>query len=285
MSWLLAAAIIKETMNDTSSSSGHAILSDEHDNNQQQNHTTVEIAPQQVSPLAPPPMPSEPNLPYIDLLQENHREDYINVAVPLYEAAIKGDWKAAKHILHKNPHLIRFAITESYETMLHVAAAAENTKAVQELVKNLVQLMKKEDLELQDDNYNTALGQAAKAGNTEIAMLLVEKNPELTEIPGAEYGMPLYMAALFEKPTMVRYLYGISRRMSGPYWVDTNRGWVLLKCVEAEIFDVAIKIVTECPDLMDEKSLVTDVLLAMARNTQAFERSRPVDEDSFINTS
>ncbi|KAI3821754.1 hypothetical protein L1987_09326 [Smallanthus sonchifolius] len=232
----------------------------------------VQIPPQPVSPSALP----EPKFPYVDLLLEDRRKEYVEVGVPLYEAAIKGDWKAAKPILDNHPDLIRFAITENSETLLHVAASAESTKAVQEFVINLLNMMDEKDLELQNDNYNTALGLAAKAGNIETAKLLVKKNQSLIEIPGSKYGMPLYMAALYAKPDMVRYLYDISRSMSGPYWYGKNRGWVLLKCVDAEIFDVAIKIVRERPELMVNKLLVTDVLLALARNTQAFERSRPV---------
>lgn len=50
------------------------------------------------------------------------REDYIKVGVPLYEAAIKGDWKTTEAILDKDLKLVRFSITENHETALHVAA-------------------------------------------------------------------------------------------------------------------------------------------------------------------
>ena len=35
---------------------------------------------------------------------------------------------------------------------------------------------------------------------------------------------------------MVRYLYDSSKKMMGDYWTYENRGWVLQKWVEAEIF-------------------------------------------------
>ncbi|XP_035846465.1 uncharacterized protein LOC110941093 isoform X5 [Helianthus annuus] len=117
-----------------------------------------------------------------------------------------------------------------------LTASAESTNAVVEFVTKLVQLMKSEDLELQNKNYKTALSLAAAAGNVKTAMIMVKKNPRLPEIPGINGTMPLYMAALFEKPLMVRYLYGISNEMEGNCWSDDNRGWVLLKCVEADIF-------------------------------------------------
>ncbi|KAJ0570379.1 putative ankyrin repeat-containing domain superfamily [Helianthus annuus] len=131
---------------------------------------------------------------------EGRREKYIKSGVPLYEAAIRGDWKAAKPILDREPYLIRFAITENYDTLLHIAASAESTNAVVEFVTKLVQLMKSEDLELQNKNYNNALSlaaaaaAAAAAGNVKTAMIMVTKNPRLPEIPGINRTMPLYMA-------------------------------------------------------------------------------------------
>ncbi|KAJ0789348.1 putative ankyrin repeat-containing domain-containing protein [Helianthus annuus] len=230
----------------------------------QQNDTIVQI-------ISPP----GPNLPRSDLL-DGPREDYIKIGAPLYEAAIKGDWKAAKPILDKHPNVIRFAITENYDTLLHIAASAESTKAVEEFVTNLVTLMDKNDLELQNKNYNTALSLAAAAGNVKTATIMVKKNPAVTEIPGNNRVMPLYMAALFEKPLMVRYLYGISNKMGGDYWSTDNRGWVLQKCVEADIFDVAIKIVDDRPELITVwKGLLSDILITLAQKTDAFEGTKP----------
>ncbi|KAI3821760.1 hypothetical protein L1987_09332 [Smallanthus sonchifolius] len=263
-------------MNNSSTGSGPAIplvpvLHNHHQQQQQQqNYTIVPIVP----PPLPPPMPPPLNLPRSDLL-EGRREDYIKLGVPLYEAAIKGDWKAAKRILDTQPDLIRSAITENYETLLHVAASAESTKAVEEFVINLVHLMEKNDLELQNKNYNTALSLAAAAGNVKTAMIMVKKNPVVIEIPGNNRTMPLYMAALFAKPEMVRYLYRLSKKMSGDFWSHDNRGWVLQKCVEADIFDVALKIVNDCPELTAKKGLLTDVLLALAQKTRAFKEIKP----------
>ncbi|KAF5806093.1 putative ankyrin repeat-containing domain, PGG domain, ankyrin repeat-containing domain superfamily [Helianthus annuus] len=259
-------------MNNTGAASGPAIQlvppinHNHHHHHHQQQHTIVPI----VTPPAPPPAPPPPNLPRSDLLNGS-RVDYIKIGVPLYEAAIKGDWKAAKPILDKRPDVIRSAITENYETLLHVAASAESTKAVEEFVANLVPLMDKKDLELQNKNYNTALSLAAAAGNVKTAKIMVDKNPAVAEIPGNNRTMPLYMAALFAKPEMARYLYGISKKMGGDYWSHDNRGWVLQKCVESDIFDVALKIVADRPELLVKKGLLTDVLLALAQKPKALK--------------
>ncbi|XP_076916389.1 uncharacterized protein LOC143576084, partial [Bidens hawaiensis] len=204
----------------------------------------------------------------------NSREEYINVGIPLYEAALKGDWKAAEPILKNWPALVGFAITENHETVLHIAASAKSTMAV-EFVKNLVEFMKRDDLEVQNKSYDSALSLAAVAGNIEIAKTMLEKNPGLIDIPNKQGLMPLYMAALFAYPEMVRHLYGISKKMAGDFWTVTNRGWVLQKCVESEIFDVAIKIVNEIPNVLENKVLVRDILLALAGKTKAFEGEKP----------
>ena len=96
--------------------------------------------------------------------------------------------------------------------------------------------MEKEDLELQNQNGQTALCLAAMAGNVKIAMILVKKNNALLDIPDSRGMMPLYMAALFGKHDMVKYLYHNSQKMTGDFWTYHNRVCVLVKCVEANLF-------------------------------------------------
>ncbi|KAJ0803977.1 hypothetical protein HanLR1_Chr00c1552g0809361 [Helianthus annuus] len=131
---------------------------------------------------------------------------------------------------------------------------------------------------------------------------MIKKNPALTEIPGNNRTMPLYMAALFAKPDMVRHLYGISNKMGGDYWSTDNRGWVLqnvlkeISLVSSSSYfflhsftgficqinvtvnssvDVAIQIVNDCPELCAKKGpLLTDVLLALAQKPKAFKRTK-----------
>nr|GEW75806.1 ankyrin repeat-containing protein [Tanacetum cinerariifolium] len=238
------------------------------------NHTVVSIGPSPTQPPTPPQAPPPLNLPLQDLFQGS-RENYVKYGVPLYEASIKGDWKTAEAILNKKPELIRSAITENGETPLHIAASAESTKDVEEFVENLVNLMDKKDLELQNKNYNTALSLAAAAGNVKTAQSMVKKNEIVLELPGNNNTMPLYMAALFARSDMVRYLYENSKKMVGDFWTHENRGWVLQKCVEADIFDVALKIVEDCPELTAKKGLLTDVLYLLAQKPKAFKGVKP----------
>ncbi|PWA40442.1 ankyrin repeat-containing domain, PGG domain protein [Artemisia annua] len=228
----------------------------------QQDHVIVDIPPR-------PPLPRrQPNLPCLDLLQEGNRDKYIEFGIPLYEASINADWKAAKEILRKKPGLIRSSITENGETALHVAVSARRTKRVAEFVQNLVGEMERADLELQNKSYNTALCLAAAAGNLEMVDIMVKKNDTLLTIPGSEGMMPLYMASLFGEHDVAKYLYKKSKRLRDNGWNDTNRAWLLQKCVEGDMFDIALKIVKEYPKLATSSD--GNVLRILAKKPDAF---------------
>ncbi|KAM0064903.1 hypothetical protein Hdeb2414_s0003g00108481 [Helianthus debilis subsp. tardiflorus] len=108
-------------------------------------------------PPSPPPPPRQLKLAHSDLITGS-REQYLEIGVPLYEASIKCDWKAAKAIFDKYSEmgLEKYSITENGETSLHVAASAKGPNDVEKFVKNLVGKMQNEDLELQNKNHNTA---------------------------------------------------------------------------------------------------------------------------------
>ncbi|KAI3781505.1 hypothetical protein L2E82_11522 [Cichorium intybus] len=213
-----------------------------------------------------PPTPQPLILPRSDLLV-GRREDYNEICVPTYKATITGDWKAAKIILDNQPELVRFSITESYDTVLHIAVMGKSYW----FVEYLVSLMDKEDLELQNNKGQTALCLAAIAGDVKIASILVNKNKALMDIPDSRGMMPLYLAALFGKHDMVTYLYRNSQKMTGDFWTYQNRCCVLVKCVEANLFDVALQIVKDRPEL----AINGNVLGLLARKPYAFDATTP----------
>ncbi|PWA89817.1 ankyrin repeat-containing domain, PGG domain protein [Artemisia annua] len=202
-----------------------------------------------------------------------NRETYLKIGVPLYEASIKCDWNAAKAILdeHQDIELVRCSVTENGETALHIAASANGPNKVEEFVKNLVDKMEPEDLELVNKNNNTALYLAAAAGNTATVKIMVEKNSDLLIIPGgAERNMmPLYAAAMFGHYEVVKYLYDKSDEL-GDGWTDETRGWFLEKCVESDMFDIAIAIVKKHLTLGRNSS----ILGLLARKPKAFHEKK-----------
>ncbi|KAJ0564322.1 putative ankyrin repeat-containing domain-containing protein [Helianthus annuus] len=126
--------------------------------------------------------------------------------------------------------------------------------------------MQTADLELQNKSYNTTLYLAAAAGNIKAVKIMVEKNKALLTIAGGNRKMmPLYVATLYGNEDVVKYMYNHSNNLRDGGWMPLNRGWLLLKCVENDMFDVALKIVTTYPDLG-----TGSILEVLARKPEAF---------------
>ncbi|GJX86912.1 ankyrin repeat-containing protein [Tanacetum coccineum] len=156
------------------------------------------------------------------------------ICVPL-DASINGDRETAKIIIGNHPEVVRCSISENCDTALHIAASTKTTYLVERYVKNLVMLMTREDLELQNKSGNTALCLAAVTGNIKSAMAMVNKNWDLLDIACSCKMLPLYLASLFGQSEMVHYLYNF-KGMTTEAWTNQYRGWVLEKCVDANIF-------------------------------------------------
>ncbi|XP_076881861.1 protein ACCELERATED CELL DEATH 6-like [Bidens hawaiensis] len=195
------------------------------------------------------------------------REEYLSICVPLYEASIKGNWAAAENIIRQHQEVKRCSITGNNETALHIAASAKSTNLIEDFVSKLVLLMEPEELKLKNESGNTALCLAAAGGTVSIARILVSRCEDLLNIPGSLGMLPLYIASLCGKYDMVDYLYQNSNNMTGAFWTEKNSGWVLMRCVEAEFFDIAVRIVKNRPEL----AINGDVLRALAKKTNAFE--------------
>ncbi|GJW76847.1 ankyrin repeat-containing protein [Tanacetum coccineum] len=200
-------------------------------------------------------------------LRLSRTESYFDICVPLYQASISGDWRTAKDILDTRPELVRYAIAEGNDTALHVVASAEETKLTKRFVKNLVNMMTKEDLEIQNKNDETALCLAATAGNIKMVEIMLKKNPGLLTIEGSRGMLPLYMSALQGRHNTVKYLYAASKTVSSRFWTDEKWGWMLLGCVECDFYDVALQIVKDHPELSTDMSIGV-----LARKSDAFKR-------------
>ncbi|VYS68373.1 unnamed protein product [Arabidopsis thaliana] len=127
--------------------------------------------------------------------------------VQLYQAALKGDWKAANGIIIEQKDIIYQKITSKSETVLHIAVAAKH----EGFVRNLLGSLESNDLALRNVDGNTALCFAAASGVVEIAKMLIEKNKDLPMIRGGGETTPIHMAALFGHGEMVKYLYKNTR--------------------------------------------------------------------------
>ncbi|KAK1355034.1 Ankyrin repeat-containing protein [Heracleum sosnowskyi] len=241
----------------------------------QQHHSiNINTQPHPPHPVSPSPVTSQhqrpgPSLPSAVYLYEEQRENYLDICLPLYEAALKGDWQAAQGIIGRYPEVINVSITKNYETALHIASSTKHTHFVEELVK----LMEPEDLELQNKNWNTALCLAAAAGTVKIAKIMVTKKPILLQKRGNNNMSPLLMAALFGHKDMVSYLYSKTNNMRGDDWTATDRIMLLHACISANLYDVALELLQYHKK---ELALETDknALHVLARNPSVFEGAR-----------
>jgi ankyrin repeat protein len=127
---------------------------------------------------------------------------------PLLQAAIKGDWPAAKAFLEKCPHYVRAPISKEQATALHIAAAAQHTTFITKLLKSIVSTP--EDLELKTTYGFTALHSTAQSGNVRIAEQLVEMNNKLLSIQDVNEDTPLIVAAYQGHTNMVSYLFAMT---------------------------------------------------------------------------
>ncbi|XP_047336564.1 ankyrin repeat-containing protein ITN1-like [Impatiens glandulifera] len=171
-----------------------------------------------------------------------NRFEHLAMCVPLYQAALRGDWGLAKSIFDKHPSAFLYGITVGEETVLHIAAAAKHV----EFVKKLVDLIGVEDLTLQNKYGNTALCFAAASGVVKIAEIMVKMNPKLPMIPGSQNMVPLHLAALLGHRSMSYYLYDVTKF---EHLERDEQVELLSATISTGIYDLALRILKKDPSL------------------------------------
>ncbi|KAI4332607.1 hypothetical protein L6164_017502 [Bauhinia variegata] len=129
------------------------------------------------------------------------------------------------------------AITNGWKTILHVAAGTDHVHFIEELVK----LMRKDELELQDYNGNTALFCTATTGNLQIAELLISKNESLPTVRGKESIFPVQLAALQGQSGMAWCLC----EKTFPMFEDVDWNKLFVACIKNGIYGATQTIVLE----------------------------------------
>ncbi|XP_010694923.1 ankyrin repeat-containing protein NPR4 isoform X4 [Beta vulgaris subsp. vulgaris] len=156
--------------------------------------------------------------------------------LPLYKAALGGQWKVARKFIADDPKSLIAKITIASETALHIAVSTGKNL---DFVEKLVRRMSPEELALTDQNGETALSMAAIVGNTEAAELLVSKNPDLPNI-ASKSGFPLHWAAQYGQKPMLLYLLDITRKDMDPSPFSGESGVkLLISIITAEFYDLA----------------------------------------------
>ncbi|KAK6243350.1 hypothetical protein QUC31_009759, partial [Theobroma cacao] len=143
-------------------------------------------------PFAPAVTPSE---------EERTRYNYYR---PLYLAALEGNWEAADGYFRDNvPDAFFAQISCTGMNALLVASCNGHTK----FVEMLVERMPEKALEMPGPGGYTALHHAAIGGNLKMAIALIRRNPQLTQITDNGGKTPLLLAvSIFPEHKLVAYL-------------------------------------------------------------------------------
>ncbi|KAK1415639.1 hypothetical protein QVD17_31424 [Tagetes erecta] len=196
-------------------------------------------------------------------------EDHVKFVAPLYEASIRGDWETAKNLFTKRRDLVRCSLDDNLSTPLHVAVASRLCTVKSNFVKNLVNMMTNEELEIKNAYSCTAFWIAAASNNKHAVVIMMKKNSNLMNIRSSKDILPTTISARRWDQDLARYLYDCSQKMGSDHrW--TYRDWdlTLLYCLESYNYDLALKILEDYPELARNVSLL-DVL---ARDSYGFER-------------
>lgn len=179
--------------------------------------------------------------------EENKAEKDINFYLPLYKAAIRGNWEIARRFFDLNPDAITATITKNLETVLHVSVGRiETIKFVDELIR----LMPTDTLSQRNKFKETALHLAAKYGNVNAAKLLVDRHPGLPNLWNDSDLVPLHLAALFGHKEMLSYLLTVTSDNVQPSPLSDQPGVTLMNIVVTSgFYDVALDLLQRNPKL------------------------------------
>ncbi|KAI3847501.1 hypothetical protein MKX03_029208 [Papaver bracteatum] len=171
-------------------------------------------------------------------------DDY-TVYAPLYKAIFNNDWERAKAYLKHNPNAVSARLTSTGDTALHIAAVSGRVQ----LVKELVQLMPSEALEIKTHVGCTALLHTAVTGSMEIAKLMVEKNSNLLRIKNQFNFIPLVVSAINGNEVLLRYLYSVTPKEELDPRAGITGAAFLTSLVMADIYDIALDVLQRYPKL------------------------------------
>ncbi|XP_061343025.1 ankyrin repeat-containing protein ITN1-like [Gastrolobium bilobum] len=211
-----------------------------------------------------------------DIEQGLLMDDSLRECKELHRQVEGGNWDAAYLSISEDREAI-FSASASGRTVLHVAVIAGHVKIVDKLVK----LGKDKLVEMKDKEGYTALALAAHyTGNTKIAKCMVEKEggvrEDLLAMENKHREIPVLLAAANGHKEMTRYLYSKTPREVLDGEDSRNRLLLLSRCITADIFDVALRLLQRYPQLARE-SLLSDecsALHALANMPSAFPSGR-----------
>ncbi|KDP43902.1 hypothetical protein JCGZ_20912 [Jatropha curcas] len=169
--------------------------------------------------------------------------------LPLYGAIVQGQMITAKGIIEKDSRALTAFISDLQETVLHVAIGAGHSIA---FIQYLIEKLPADALEIKNYNGSTYLHHAAICGNKEVAMLLVEKNPKLTQATNDENQVPLCEAAQYGHKETVSFLLSATKDEHPSPFAGESGVKLLRYLIIADFYDIAIDVLNRYPALARE---------------------------------
>ncbi|KAM1112558.1 hypothetical protein ACFX13_046246 [Malus domestica] len=173
---------------------------------------------------------------------------------PLFEHVVRGDWNTAKAFLDQNPEAIRKVYSKERGTIIQAAIFCRHF----DIVKELLQLMREEDLAITDPHGYTPLIYAINQGSIEIVENLIEKNKNIAamRIPAPDNRTPVLLAFQLGFNEIARTLYAVTPREELTRGPNEGRDGAELisSCFYTQSFDIAWDLICHCPSL----TLTTD---------------------------
>ncbi|XP_021686822.2 uncharacterized protein LOC110669448 [Hevea brasiliensis] len=194
--------------------------------------------------------------------EERERRSYL----PLYKAALRGDWEAASRIFCDDPGAVTAMISGIGEITLHVAIGKGRSSI--RFIQMLVDLMPADFLVAANIHGETPLHYAAIAGNVQAIRILVTKNRAVLDIENRYGSHPLHYAAQFCQKEAVSYLLSVTdlSEFSGKHGVRLVNLLII-----ADFYDMALDVLRRYPKLAIERDYEgTTALATLANNPHAF---------------
>ncbi|KAI8526050.1 hypothetical protein RHMOL_Rhmol13G0278500 [Rhododendron molle] len=165
--------------------------------------------------------------------------------LPLYKAAIRGDWATAERFFDQDPGAVTAPINEFSRTALFVAAVhGRNTN---DFVKKLVDKMPPGSV---DVVCGSVLNWAAFVGNTEAVKVILSKNPSLVYYRDDNKWTPFTMAATNGMRDTLLYLLELVKNdedSSKLFPDEESAAFLLGHTIGSEYYDIALYLVKKYP--------------------------------------
>lgn len=160
------------------------------------------------------------------------------------ELVSKGRWYTVRQFVNNHKEAVNLRLSDTGGTALHAAVLAGRMN----IVKEFIELMHEESLEIQDYERLTVLGCSVVVGNIEMAKCIIAKNRKLLSIGnGRHQFIPALLAVTYNSIAMARYLY----YNTPPEYLMPEMGFdgatFVTRCIYTGAFEMALHLLKTTP--------------------------------------